>query len=651
MNTASPAELKALFESEAFARKTTYTGPLGPEYTRKGTHLRLWAPTAQRVMVNLFRRGDGGSCIGTLPLEKREQGVWSIYLPGDQHGRYYTFTVRAGGVDQETGDPYARAAGLNGQRSMIIDLSRAEPDGWQQDLRPAVPPQRRSVWEVSVRDFSNSPSSGVRPTWRGKYMAFTQSNTTLDHDGIHPTCMAYLRRLGVGYVQLMPIFDFASVDEGRPLGRQYNWGYDPANFNVPEGSYSTDPARGEVRVKECRQMIAALHNANIGVVMDVVYNHMYRHENVLNHTVPYYYFRQNPDGSFSNGSGCGCEFASERPMARRYMIDSVLYWAKEYHIDGFRFDLMALYDVETMNLLRAELDKLPGGRNILMYGEPWQGGGSQLHRYEANKNNLNMLDKRIGVFCDNTRDAIKGSCFNAREPGYVEGQAGALWSIGGAVPAWCRSDALPPHSPAQIVSYVSAHDNFTLWDKLLLVRSKKPDYTADDPIAMAQNRLAAGIYFTCMGLPFLQAGEEFARTKKGVGNSYCSSAALNQLDWRRAERYHGLVDYYRGLIALRGQFPRLSAADKASADAIRFFSLEQPLVGWTMPAAPGDGALWKALTVFYNPTDSQKTVPLPAGRWKLLSDGISSSLWRGVSCVRTGQTVLLPYSATLFGQV
>ena len=648
---ATPAAWKVLFESDSFAKKNTYTGPLGPEYSPRGTRLRLWAPTAQQVTVNLFRRGDGGACVGVLPMERREQGVWSVYLPGDQHGRYYTFTVRVDGVARETGDPYARAAGVNGVRSMILDLSRAEPRGWAQDVRPVIPPQRRTVWEVSVRDFSQSPSSGVFPPWRGKYLAFTQANTTLDCDGIHPTCLSYLKRLGIGYVQLMPIFDFASVDESRPLSRQYNWGYDPMNFNVPEGSYSTDPYRGEVRVRECRQMVAALHAAGIGVVMDVVYNHMYRHENVLNAAVPYYYFRQNPDGSFSNGSGCGCEMATERSMAQRYIVDSVLYWAREYHIDGFRFDLMALYDVETMNLLRAELDKLPGGRDILMYGEPWQGGCSQLHRYEANKNNLNMLDERIGVFCDNTRDAIKGSCFEARDPGYVEGKPGTLWNIGAAVPAWCRSDAMPAHSPAQIVSYVSAHDNFTLWDKLMLVRSKKPNFYAEDPVALAQNRLAAGIYLTCMGMPFLQAGEEFARTKKGVGNSYRSPVALNQLDWRRAEAWHGLVDYYRGLLALRAQFPRLSAADAESPNAIQFFSLEQPLVGWTMPAAPGDGALWQALTVFYNPTDAQKVVPLPEGNWKLLSDGVSSSLWRNESSLCTEKAALLPYSATIFGRV
>ena len=651
MAAKTPAQWKTLFENVPFHRENYYTGPLGPDYTPGGTCLRLWAPTAEAVTVTLYHKGDGGAVLGTEPLVRGAHGVWSVWLPGEQHGRYYTFAVTVDGITRETGDPYARAAGVNGVRSMIVDLARTAPSGWERDVRPTIPPAQRAVWEVSVRDFSQDAASGVRPAWRGKYMAFTQQGTTLHGDGIHPTCLNYLKRLGVKYVQLMPIFDFGSVDEAKPLLRQYNWGYDPTNFNVPEGSYSTDPTRGEVRIRECREMIAALHAAGIGVVMDVVYNHTYRTENPFNSTVPYYFFRQNPDGSFSNGSGCGNEFATERPMARRYLIDSILYWAKEYHIDGFRFDLMGLYDAESINAVRAALDALPGGRDILLYGEPWQGGASQLHRYEANKANLAMLNERVGIFCDDTRDAIKGGCFDAREPGYVEGKPGSFWDIGAAVAAWCRSDHLPPHAPSQIVSYVSAHDNFTLWDKLLCVRYEKPEFTARDTVALAQNRLAAGIYLTSFGLPFMQAGEEFARTKKGVGNSYRSSPALNRLDWNRAEQYHALVDYYRGLLALRAAFPRLGSTDRHAPEALQFFALEQPLVGWMLPAVWGDGAAWSALCVFYNPTDTTRTVSLPAGQWKLLSDGTSSSLWRGPSRVFTGKAPLAPYSATIFGAV
>ena len=291
MSAKTPAELKTLYESQSFARNTLWHGPLGADYSLAGTRLRLWAPTAQAVTVRLYRRDDGGSSIGPLPLQRNGQGVWSIWLPGDQHGRYYTFDVTVDGITRQTGDPYARAAGVNGTRSMIVDLSRTAPSGWQRDTRPVIPPCRRTVWEVSVRDFSQDPASGVRPAWRGKFLAFTQQGTTLRGEGVHPTCLDYLKNLGVGYVQLMPIFDFGSVDESRPLLRQYNWGYDPTNYNIPEGSYSTDPHRGEVRIRECKAMIAALHAAGIGVVMDVVYNHMYRTENVLNNTVPYYFFR------------------------------------------------------------------------------------------------------------------------------------------------------------------------------------------------------------------------------------------------------------------------------------------------------------------------------------------------------------------------
>ena len=609
----------------------------------------LWAPTAEEVRLNLYASGEGGEPIRQLPMKSSDKGTWRISVSEDLKGSFYTFQIRIGDkwLD-ETPGIWAKAVGVNGNRAAVIDWAATDPEGWEADKSPELKSfSDIIIYEMHHRDFSIAANSGV--THKGKFLALAE-NGTKGPGGV-ATGVDHLKELGVNAIHILPSFDYASVDESHLERPQYNWGYDPLNYNVPEGSYSTDPTRGEVRIRECREMIAALHAAGIGVVMDVVYNHMYRNENPLNDTVPCYFFRQNEDGSFSNGSGCGNEFASERPMARRYMIDSILYWAQEYHIDGFRFDLMGLYDVETINAVRAALDALPGGRDILMYGEPWQGGGSQLHRYEANKANLSMLNDRIGIFCDDTRDTIKGGCFDAREPGYVEGRPGSFWDIGGAVAAWCRSDKLPAHSPAQIVSYVSAHDNFTLWDKLLLVRYARPEYTAADSAALAQNRLAAGIYLTCMGMPFLLAGEEFARTKKGQSNSYRSSPALNRLDWKRAAQFHGLVDYYRGLLGLRARFPRLSAPDAASPAAIRFFSLEQPLVGWTLPAAPGDGAEWQALCVFYNPTGEEKRVSLPEGQWKLLSDGVSSALWKSPSRVCGGEVTLLPCSATIFGRV
>lgn len=651
MATKTPLDWKKLFESEKFAKETTYDGPLGAAYTHDATTLTLWAPTADEVSVRLYSAGDGGFLQAELPMERGGCGQWSVTLAGDKAGQYYTYLVTVDGHTEESPDPYARAAGVNGLRSMVVDLTATDPAGWEEDVRPVIPEYKRVVWEGSVRDFSADPASGVRLSWRGKYLAFTQENTTLSFDGVHPTCLAYLKRLGITYVQLMPFYDFGSVDEGKNLANQYNWGYDPMNYNVPEGSYSTDPRRGEVRIREVKQMVAALHKAGIGVVMDVVYNHMYRWENPMNACVPYYYFRQSADGTPSNGSGCGNETATERAMVRRYIVDSLVYWAKEYHLDGFRFDLMGLYDVDTMNLIRAELDKLPGGRDILMYGEPWQAGGSTITQPAADKSDLQLLDERIGVFCDNTRDAIKGHCFEGRAPGYVSGNWDCTWDVGSSVAAWCRSYKLSPKSPRQIVSYVSAHDNYTLWDKLALVADPDPDYNLRDEKILAQNRLCAGIYLTCKGMPFMQAGEEFARTKLGDENSYISRIGINRLDWNRANEYHDLVDYYRGLIALRGAFPQLGDMSRDSAEGIEYFHLEQPLIGWQIAAMPEDDTPWQALAVFYNPTEKPVPVSLPAGDWQMLCDGVSSSLWRGSMLRCTEHIALKPVSTTILGRL
>ena len=439
MAAKTPAQWKTLFENVPFHRENYYTGPLGPDYTPGGTCLRLWAPTAEAVTVTLYHKGDGGVVLGTEPLVRGAHGVWSVWLPGEQHGRYYTFAVTVDGITRETGDPYARAAGVNGVRSMIVDLARTAPSGWERDVRPNIPPAQRAVWEVSVRDFSQDAASGVRPAWRGKYMAFTQQGTTLHGDGIHPTCLNYLKRLGVKYVQLMPIFDFGSVDEAKPLLRQYNWGYDPTNFNVPEGSYSTDPTRGEVRIRECREMIAALHAAGIGVVMDVVYNHTYRKDSWLERTVPGYYYRTWADGTASNGSMCGNDVASERSMCARYILDSVLYWAEEYHMDGFRFDLMGLLDVPLMERIRAELDRRFGRGEKLVFGEPWAAGPTACKRGTglADKKALPHMDGEIGAFCDGVRDAVKGSVMYRERPGFVNGGRDFEEKILHSVSAWC----------------------------------------------------------------------------------------------------------------------------------------------------------------------------------------------------------------------
>ena len=636
---------------DSFDKYPPYYGQdLELAYTPQRSVFTLWAPTASKTRLNIYSSGEGGNPEEQLEMEPSDDGTWRIAVERDLNGSFYTFQIeKEGKWLAETPGIWAKAVGINGDRAAVIDLRETDPEGWEADRAPELKMYSDIIlYELHHRDFSIAPDSGIRN--KGKFLALTETGTKTPEG--QASGLDHLKELGVTHIHILPSFAYATVDETRLADKTYNWGYDPKNYNVPEGSYSTDPADPAARIREFKQMVQSLHRNGMRIVLDVVYNHTasVEHSN-FNLTVPGYFYRHNADGSYSDASGCGNETASERAMVRHYIVESVKFWAKEYHIDGFRFDLMGLYDAESINAVRAALDALPGGRDILLYGEPWQGGSSALHRYEANKNNLAMLNDRIGIFCDDTRDAIKGGCFNAREPGYVEGKPGSFWDIGGAVAAWCRSDKFPPHTPGQIVSYVSAHDNFTLWDKLLLVRYERPEFGAVDRAALAQNRLAAGIYLTCMGLPFWQAGEEFARTKKGQGNSYRSSPALNRLDWKRAEQFHGLVDYYRGLIGLRNAFPRLGAVDRASPNAIAFFDLEQPLVGWCLPALPGDGAWWGALCVYYNPTEQEQPIRLPDGRWKLLSDGTSSSLWRGDSRILSGEAVLAPVSATIFGLV
>lgn len=626
-------------------------GDLGAVWTPAQTTFKLWAPTAQSVTVQLYATGTDADPdaqnLGSRALAPAGDGVWSVALPGDWNGVYYSYRLTfADGKSTTLADPYARAAGANGKRGMVIDLDAAAPEGWAQDTRPSIPAHARAVWEVHVADFSADEHSGVPAAWRGKYMAFTLADTTLDGDGVHPTCLNYLKTLGITHVQLQPVFDYATVDETRPGG--YNWGYDPLNYNVPEGSYATDPYHGAVRVREFRAMVQALHRAGLGVVMDVVYNHTYHTDSWLERSVPGYWNRRTPDGRVTNGSGCGCDLASERTMVRKYIVDSVVYWAKEYHIDGFRFDLMALEDVGTMNAVRAALDALPGGRELLLYGEPWTGGGTCLDpgARQADKGALDELDSRIGFFCDNTRDAIKGGVFNAEDAGYVNGAPGAGYRLLHALGAWQDGQGgFTPKAAGQVVQYVSAHDNFTLWDKLRAVARRPWDYDAPDADLLDQNRMAAAIYMTVQGLPFMQAGEEFARTKQGEGNSYKGPLARNQLDWRRAHRpeFAALTAFYRGLLAIRRAYPALSGAAGEPAPFV------QALPGWLLgfvvenqdrPGRSGE------LAVYYNPERTRQWVALPGGRWRMLCDGRHAGA-EPAGPVYSGSLELRPVSVTI----
>jgi pullulanase len=575
-----------------------------------GTTFRVWSPAASAVTVRVFAAGSPAQAPEPQSLHELAagpDGTWLAHCEGVGHGAYYDYLVHfRDGSCRRTADPWARAAGVNGRRSMVVDLARTDPADWAQDARPRIPDNKLVIWETHIGDFSNDEHSGVPAAHRGTYLAFTDTDTSVDGKGEFPTCLAYVKRLGVTAVQLMPFYDYATVDESLPRSdpsRAYNWGYDPLNYNVPEGSYSTDPFDGAVRIKECKQMIQALHAAGTKVIMDVVYNHMFAADNWLERMMPGYALRRRADGGLANGSACSNDVASEHPMIRKYIVDSVVYWAREYHIDGFRFDLMGLIDVGTMNAIRHALDALPNGASILMYGEPWSARRTALEpgTILANKRGMPYLDTRIGMFCDSTRDAVRGHVFYQHVPGYVSGAAQDYASdIRYAVDGW-RGSRREPASVGQLLQYVSAHDDLTLWDKLCAALRPMPsgrDYRAetgapadDEDIAadatqharaglqeaagagragdagpgahpdtggkagcgdiMRAACLAAGIVFSSAGVPFLLSGEEFARTKHGMADSYNSPAALNQLDWRRAQRFSALVDCYAALIRMR----------------------------------------------------------------------------------------------------
>ena len=623
---------------------------LGANYTPAATTFKLWAPTAAAVTVELFATGTDAEPnahhLGAHHLQWERDGVWSLTLSGDWKNTYYLYHLQFhDGRTADAVDPYARTAGANGQRAMVLDLDAAAPEGWAEDKRPVIPPHARSVWEVHVADFSADEHSGVPAEYRGKFMGFVPGDTTLDGDGVHPTCLNYLKDLGVSHVQLQPIFDYETVDESRPDGG-YNWGYDPQNYNVPEGSFATDPFHGEVRVRECRAMVAALHRAGLGVVMDVVYNHTYHSDSNLERTVPGYWNRRWPNDQMTNGSGCGCDLASERPMVRKYIVDSILYWAQTYHIDGFRFDLMALEDADTMNAIRAALDALPGGQDILLYGEPWQGGSTNFEggARPADKRALDVLSDRIGFFCDDTRDSIKGNVFDAGNAGYVNGAPQHGYEVLHSIGAWRGGQhGYWPRQAGQVVQYISAHDNLTLWDKLAAV-GRRRDYDAPDAELLAQNRLAAGIYLTCQGLPFMQAGEEWGRTKHGDHNSYKGPLATNRLDWTRAHRpeFAALTAFYRGMLAIRRAYPRLSGA----AGEPEPFILALP--GWLIGFVPeNDGtATAGQLAVYYNPERTRQWASLPAGTWRKVSDGVHAGVTPFGPCFRDALE-LAPTSVTV----
>jgi pullulanase len=622
-----PVKLSAIYNSPDFEKNYYYSGELGAIYTPQATTFRVWAPLADDVSLCLYTQGSGGNVIQKHTLHQTGRGVWELELPGDYEGIYYTYEISNFGVSTETADPYAKAAGVNGRRSMVVDLSKTNPPGWENDMVQRPEHQTDAiVWEVHVGDFSNDPNCGVRKEWRGKYLAFTETDTTLP-DGKTPTCLNYLKKLGITHVQLMPVYDYGSVDESQP-GKAFNWGYDPLNYNVPEGSYSTDPFHGQTRIFEFKKMIAALHQAGIGVVMDVVYNHTFEGPGSWFHrTVPYYYHRTTPDGKFADGSACGNEIASERCMCRKYILDSVRYWAEEYHIDGFRFDLMGLIDVETMNCIRDELDKLPNGKKILMYGEPWYASAPSMRAgsLPADKAHLTLLHPRIGAFCDNTRDAIKGDVFFRHKKGFVQGNLKLENDIKASLQGWTRSDFAEPiaSAPTQIVSYVSAHDNLTLWDKLIASTKRGRIYTAYDEEIVCLNKLCAVLYLMAQGMPFLQAGEEFGRTKRGMDNSFRAPAERNRLDWKRTLEFSDLLNYYRGLIEIRLAFPMLRDSTSRAAGKMKFADSVPGTVAFTL--SDDKDIILVCVNVLSENAEIQLEPDLP-NEWDILADSSGAGI-------------------------
>ena len=636
------------FDSRAFEETFYFDGPLGALTGGGGTLFRLWAPTAQSVTLRLYERGDGGEPFAVLPMARGERGVWSHRSAAKRDGAYYDYAVTVDGKTRVTADPYARACGLNGARSMVLDPKTASPDGWDSD-RPPARGAEDIIYELHVREFSWQEGAGFPGHLRGKYGALCCADTCLGGNAAKPTGVGYLRRLGVTHVQLMPVYDYGSVDEAHP-DDSFNWGYDPVNYNVPEGSYSTDPARGEVRVRELKEAVQALHRAGFRVIMDVVYNHTYRRDSWLERAVPGYYYRHWPDGSASDGSGCGNDLASERPMCARYILDSVLYWAEEYHMDGFRFDLMGLLDTKLMTRIRAALDERYGKGEKLVFGEPWTCGATAMARgaAPADKRAFASLDENNGASCDGVRDAVKGSVQKCEAPGFVNGGSGKEKAILASLTAWCGAKGqFSPKAPSQVVTYLSCHDDLTLWDKLAATMANGSDaaYDAPDPAMLRANRLAAVVAFTCQGRLFLLSGEEFARTKRGIGDAYHAPIEYNRLDWRRAWEFCDLADYYRGLIALRKQLPALCDKTAAAPSRLLFSAAVAPRC---VMALWENGGRWKQVLAVYNASGRRRKMPLGSDGWEVLADGENSFLWQSPHPV--SMIDVPPVSALILGR-
>ena len=600
-------------------------GDLGANYSPEKTVFKVWSPTATEVKLNRFATGSdseaGAQNLGTVEMEKlmdgeKWTGVWTTTVEGDIVNTYYTYSItsahpKSGEVQTaETQDVYSVATGVNGTRSMVCDLDKTDPENWENDKHVVPEKQTDStVWELHVKDFSWDTNSGVSEANRGKYLAFTESGTTLNNEGVISTCVDYLKELGVTTVQLNPFYDFHTINEAGS-NDQFNWGYDPQNYNVPEGSYSSNPYDGNVRINECKQMIQALHNAGISVVMDVVYNHTYscdKADSCFQATVPDYYYRMTKAGLFSNGSGCGNEVSSERAMTRNYIVQSIKHWVNEYHVDGFRFDLLGLMDTETMNIIREEMDKIDP--RLTTWGEGWTGGTSSYPEttctgakyYQGIQKNAAQLNTRVAFFNDTVRNGIKGSVFDVTEKGFIAGNATYAKNIKSGVRANTTSPVgWTALAPEQCVTYADCHDNATIYDQIAASYTKD-EYGVRNDLAVKVNKMAAGILYTSQGITFTLAGEEMGRTKFGDTNSYKSSPEINKINWQNLVDYADLVSYYKGMMKVKKAFSPLRAADNSYADKFIFNGNMNTDSGYAAYTITNDvEGEWKKMAVIHN---------------------------------------------------
>jgi len=641
-----PFMTKAQFKK--FDAYPAYTGnDLGLMYTPQQSVFRIWVPTAEKAELILYNEGTGGTALQTISMQKSKSGTWIASLKGEQKGKFYTFRVQVNNKWlSEVPDPYAKSVGVNGKRAMIVDLNETDPDDWEKDRSPVLKNATDAViYELHIRDASIAANSGI--TNKGRFIGLAEKGTT-NNDG-QSTGLDHLKDLGVTHIHLLPFYDFLSIDETNLDKPQYNWGYEPLNYNVPEGSYTTNPYDGITRIKEMKQLVKTFHENGLNVVMDVVYNHtMLTEDSYFNQLVPGYYYRQTADGKFSNATACGNETASERPMMRKFMIESLTYWVKEYHIDGFRFDLMGVHDIETMNSIAKELRKIKP--DILLYGEGWTAGASPLPESKrALKKFAYKLDN-IAVFSDDIRDGIKGSVFVNDEKGFASGRPGMEESIKFGIVASCKhpqvdyskvnySKAPYAKQPSNTVTYAECHDNHVLWDKLAISVAN-----ATEAERKEMHKLALSIVLTSQGISFLHAGTEFLRSKKGNENSYNAGGSINAIDWVLKTKNKDVFEYVKALIKMRKEHPafRMRTAKEIADNLVFLEKLPAGIVGYTINGRAVKDS-WEKIRVYFNGNKKTQIMKLDSKNWKpvILNNEIV------IDQTPSGTLILKPYSCVV----